>query len=314
MPAPVVLSTIHKGGVGKTTTCRVLAQAIADDPKLSGGKPVLLIDLDPQANTSRRFQLMRPLGNGMSVPVPHPRLVKSAQDRGEHIDPDDMLAHTSSVCDLWQSLLGLGDAVLIPEPYPTSNPMIHVVPANEQQLIRTNGMGESHGATIASLMLAWLRSDEIRDTYSYVIVDTAPGKAAMNDAAIYAATHVYVPFIPEPQSLDGVYSMFSHIFTERKKRGPDNPLHLIGLLPNLVQRTDLHRRMLKTLESSEGLGSYVMPVRLARRTLYAETDLPDSRPDQVTDAKGSTSSVEAIRFARYVVQRVRETSGGRVAP
>lgn len=300
MRAPRVLSSIFKGGTGKTTTARVLAQAIAGDPKLCGGKPVLMIDLDPQGNTSRRFQLLEPREDGMSVPIPHPVLVKENEANNGGMSEDEL---RSSVCDVWRGMLGEGEE-WAPEPYPTSNPMIHVAPANEPQLLKMMTTPEDKHILIGQKLRAWLCSEEVQSTYSYIIIDTAPGKSALNEAALYAASHCYIPFIPEPQAMEGAISMFSYIFKAQGRRPADDPLELLGFLPNMVMRTRLHRELLKDFENMPMLGKQLMPVMLRRRTAYAETDLAASNPDQVTGNSVNATSIEATRFAKYIVNKI----------
>lgn len=289
---PVIVSANHKGGTGKTTTSRVLAQALAAMPQYNQGKPVMIIDLDPQGNSSRRWKLMEPLPSGVSVPIPHPEL-------GE--------GESSSVCDIWLKLLNEDADNIVPEPYPTTNPMIHVVPANEELMYEIIGIEKSKRPLMGQAMKEWLRSDLVRDKYSYVIIDTPPSKTALNDAALAAATHVYIPFIPEPQSVEGVYSIVSYLFARQLERSSLDPLVLLGFLPNLVQKTRLHTLQLKQLKDSPSLGKHLMKVQLNRRIGYAETDDFLCQPDQVTDMTGTNIEFEATRFAKYIAEKVRET-------
>lgn len=299
MITPVIVSTNYKGGVGKTTTSRVLAQAMALDKKFTKGKPLLVIDLDPQGNTSRRWQLLRTnMEDGSSYPVPHPLLEGESPEY-------------SSVCDLWLSLIaksglgGLGESML-PVPYETSNPMIHVVPVHETLMSHAISVPMSDRPKLGDALRKWLRSSDVSDTYSCVIIDTQPSKSSLIDAALAAATHAYIPFTPEPQSVDGVYSIISYICLQQQNRGDDVPLTLLGLLPNMVSRTKLHEGHLRALERDEIFGPYMMPVRFARRTGYAETDDFRNTPGQVTDSGNARISIEARKFSKYIIERLAE--------
>ena len=296
---PTICATNYKGGVGKTTTSRVLAQALALNKKFTKGKPILIIDLDPQGNTSRRWQLLRTnMEDGSSYPVDHPALANETPSY-------------SSVCDLWISFIvengwyGLEESVL-PVPYKTVNPMIHVVPAHEALMSHAISVPVNERYLLGDAMRQWLRSEEVSEAYSCVIIDTQPSKSSLVDAALAAATHVYVPFIPEPQSVEGVFSIISYIGLQQQNRGDDVPLTFLGLLPNMVTETRLHRIHLQALERDEVFGKYVMPVRFGRRISYSETDDYRNSPEQVTDIDGSHVSYEAKRFADYIANRLTE--------
>jgi len=295
--APVIVSTNHKGGVGKTTSSRTLAQSLAEIKSFTKGKPILLVDLDPQGNTSRRWRLITPQPNGSYIPKPNPNIGESADSY-------------SSICDLWLNLLGQGEA-LIPEPYTTSNPMIHVVPAHEELMFEAISVSKEDRPKLGVAMRSWLRSKEIAETYCAVIVDTQPTKTPLIDAALIAATHVYVPFVPEPQAVEGVYSIISYIYNLSKQRGSDVPLEILGLLPNKVKNTKLHKLQMKKIEQlgeHPVFGRYLMPVKLSDRISYAETDDWSSVPDQVTDLEGTNIQHEARRFAKYVVSRIQKSA------
>ncbi|MDU4254533.1 ParA family protein [Pseudomonas sp.] len=294
---PVVVSTNYKGGVGKTTTSRVLSQAMAAEDSFNKGKPVLVIDLDPQGNTSRRWQLMQTLTDGSRIPKAHPALA-------------DEKVNYSSVCDLWLELLGEGPS-LAPVPYVTSNPMIHVVPPHEFLMGEAMHIEKASRPKLGMIMRNWLRDvgaaegERLADRYCCAIIDTQPSKTTLIDAALMAATHCYIPFIPEPQSVDGVYSIISYIHSLSAQRGKDVPLEMLGLLPNMVQNTRLHNMHLKELRSHATFGRYVMPVKMNRRIAYSETDDWRNLPESVTELDGTQIEWEARKWCRHIMQAVQ---------
>lgn len=308
MSIDTIVSCNYKGGTGKTTTARVLAQALALDKKFTKGKPILVIDLDPQGNTSRRWQLLLTDFNGSSYPIPHPDLSADGHE-----------PNYSSVCDLWLPQIaaaGWEDAgdepleSLIPLPYKTKNKMIEVVPAHEGLMSYALSVPMAERPLLGLALRQWLRSDEIKEAYSCVIIDTQPSKSSLIDAALAAATHVYVPFIPEPQSIEGVFSILSYIFLQQQIRGNDVPLTMLGLFPNMVTDTLLHRTHLDALKKDSSFSKYLMPVRFGRRIAYSETDDYRNTPDQVTDLANTRISEEARLFARYIIKRLNETREG----
>lgn len=299
MVVPVIVSTNHKGGVGKTTTSRALTQTLADMKDFTNGKPILVIDLDPQGNTSSRWKAITVGADGTNIPVQHPALVGQ--------DPD-----YSSICDLWLDMIIPGAEGLEPEPYPTYNPMVHVVPVHETQMLEIEAIPRGDRERMAGVMINWLRSDHIAEKYSCVIIDTQPSKnTPLNEVAILSATHVYIPFVPEPQSIQGVFSIISKLNSLQRHPIDNVQLEILGFLPNQVQRTTLHRQHMKVLTSSPVFEEYLMPVQLRRRIGYSETDDWRNLPDKVTDLKGSDIEVEVFKFASYVAKRIKasQTSG-----
>jgi chromosome partitioning protein len=294
---PVIAPTNYKGGVGKTTSGRVLGQEFALMPEVNKGKPVLFIDLDPQANTSKRWKLMRVLPSGDCVPVPHPGI-----DNGENSG--------SSICDLWLDLLKNKDGTPVgsamhPVPYATSNPLIHVVPANELLMAKAMRLDEDPAKKLGSRLRAWLRDPEIADQYCCVIIDTQPSKTNLIDAALKAATHAYIPFNPEPQAVEGLYSMVSYLALQ--ERSGDIPLKILGLLPNEVRKNvRLHTKHLKLLADDPVFKKYLMPVKLFDRIQYAESDDWRNSPETVSSVDGADITVEVQKFARFVAKKLTE--------
>jgi chromosome partitioning protein len=203
-----------------------------------------------------------------------------------------------------------------PEPYETINPMIHVVPAHEELMNEVMLVPKADRPKLGLKMRYWLRDEKagpgerLSDKYCCVIIDTQPSKTPLIDAALTAATHCYIPFIPEPQAVEGVYSIISYVHSLSSQRGTDVPLELLGLLPNMVQATRLHSLHLKKLRNHPVFGKYLMPVKLTRRIGYSETDDWRNTPDQVTDLKGTQIELEARKFSRYLMGKI---AGGQLA-
>jgi chromosome partitioning protein len=294
---PIIVATNHKGGVGKTNSVRVLGQALASNPKLSKGKPVLIVDMDPQCNSSSRWELVKPSDDGNLVPIPHP-------------DPS-MEGESSSVCDVWLNLLDPAASAYPPAPYETSHPNLHVVPGNEELMYKVMKLPEEKQSLMPKLLRRWLRSPEIAKKYSFVLIDTPPAKGELTTAALGAATHAYVPFIPEPLSVNGLFSILTYLSAQQAERDFGDNLVLLGFLPNMVQPTTLlHKEALHVLKRNETFSKLLMDVQLRRRIGYSETDNTLARPGDVTSAAGSNIAAEAKRFARIVGEKAMATLNG----
>ena len=320
-PLPVIVAANTKGGVGKTVTSRVLVQGLAHFPEFNQGKPILYIDLDPQGNTGRRWNLLETVeGSPFTTPRPHPDLVRQKE-----------AVVRTSICDLWLNLLQLGEP-LEPIPYPSNtgelleamgvipkdvcqpvgSELINIVPNDENQLVYMQSFRPNTPAALsaADTLRRWLRSPELAEKYSFVIIDTPPTRTSIIDIAIHAATHIYIPFVPEPQSVDGVFSMISYFQTmvsERRESG-DVPLEFLGVLPNLYDKQILiHKQQMDRIKSSPTLAPYLLNTPLTDKVAYPETDNWKNTPDQVFSDPNSVSGFESTRFVKLIAKKVMES-------
>lgn len=145
----IIAITNQKGGVGKTTTAINLAAAIA-----SKGHKTLLVDLDPQANSSMAFVEVLDLQSSVY----------------EALTEDDV---------------HLPDVI-----HPTEhNENLFVAPSTiALAKIEAKLIGE-----LDSYYRLKDELDSIRDQFEYIVIDTPPTLGVITVNALVAASHVLIP-------------------------------------------------------------------------------------------------------------------------
>ena len=172
----IVAITNQKGGVGKTTTAINLAAGLS-----MKGLRTLLIDLDPQANSSMSFL--------------------------------DVHGLERSVYDaLVEKDVALGDVVL-----PTSKtPNLWIAPANiALAKVEAKLVGEIDGIYRLKDALA-----PIVDRYDYVVIDTPPTLGLITVNALVAATHVLIPIQSSYFALEGTDDLLETIDKVKARANP----------------------------------------------------------------------------------------------
>lgn len=277
----------NKGGVGKTTLCRLLSEYLCRK-----GLRVLGIDLDSQCNFSRRFLKMvidETDPDGVLPPV-HPEFVPA-----ENPDWDGR----SSSADIFYS----GQAM----PYPTRIPGLEMLPGNGTllravELVRAEDMKEK----VHDRLQAFLAHDQVRALYDIVIVDTSPSKGPLTVSAIRAASHIVIPTTMEPQTIEGLHGMLQLWRRETKRRRRGEELKIIGILPNMFRKgVALHEGLYSTLANDPGIIDLLMPTKLGLRVAFAESDHPLSEPKSVFDLPSKDMArIEAEAACTYVWERL----------
>jgi len=170
LPAPseatIVAIANQKGGVGKSTTTINLGAALALQ-----GERILLVDLDPQGNTSSGLGLDR-----RAIELSTYDLLVDAIDAEDVIEP-------TSVRDLF----------LIPATIELAGAEIEMVSMFSRERRLSSALSE------------------VRDQYNFILIDCPPSLGLLTVNGLAAADEVMIPIQCEYYALEGVSQLVTNI-------------------------------------------------------------------------------------------------------
>jgi len=172
----ILAITNQKGGVGKTTTAINLSSALA-----SKGLRTLLIDLDPQANSSMSFLDVREVSKTVF----------------EVLTESDV-----HLVDIVQPVMKVAN--------------LHVAPSSiALAKIESKLLGE-----IDSYYRLRDEVELVKDSYDFVIIDTPPTLGIITVNALVAASHVLVPIQSSYFALEGTDDLLETIDKIKARANP----------------------------------------------------------------------------------------------
>lgn len=284
----IVVNATHKGGEGKTTNSINFAEYTA----LVLGLKTLIIDLDPQANLSGRYLQMEydPVNKGGKIPPLHP----------DYENDDESWDGRSTIADIFY-----GEEVV---PYPTSIANLELLPANSYKLQEAETLTKQEVIEKVHLQLKrFLHLPDVHENYDVIIIDTPPSKGPLTIAAIKASTHMVIPAQMEQFSIEGIYGMLQLWKQETYSRGEQDPIKLVGILPNQVRDIKLHKQFLESLKQMKGISDYVMPFSIKMRAIYTEILVEDAQPRSIFELpKDHVARKEYEQVCRFIADKVFE--------
>lgn len=172
----IIAIAMQKGGVGKTTTSINLSAALA-----AKGKKVLVVDTDPQGNTTSGFGIE-----------------KNELDR--------------TIYDLMLNECSVKECILN-----EVRPNLNLIPSNiNLAAIEIELIDRDSKEFVLKKELDWVRAD-----YDYVIIDCPPSLGLLTVNALTAADAVLVPLQCEYYALEGLGQLITTVNLVKERLSPD---------------------------------------------------------------------------------------------
>ncbi len=255
-----VISLVNqKGGVGKTTTSINLSASLA-----VLGKKVLLIDLDPQGNTT----------TGVGI------------NKGE-ID--------KSIYDVL-----IGECKVTEAMIKTKYKKLYVLPATinlaglDTELLEKSRIenGFKKGEQLKNSLI------DIKDSFDYVIIDCPPSLGLITTNALTASNSVIIPVQCEFFALEGITQLLKTIMLAQKSLNPTLDIEGV-LLTMLDSRTNLGFEVVDDIRKffKEKVYNTIIP-RLVRLT-----EAPSHGEPIIAYDPKSRGSEAYINLAKEVIER-----------
>ena len=222
----VIAITNQKGGVGKTTTTINLASNLS-----ALGKSVLIVDLDPQANTTSGLGCMDDENTVYELLL-------------EDCDLEDCIREMS-----YKNLLGTRRIALIPSKVDLAGAELELADVDER------------------VYRLRYKLDPIRGNYDYILIDCPPSLNLLTVNALSTADSVMIPVQCEFYALQGLAQLLETVDMVRESLNSD--LQVEGLVFTMYDpRTNLSKQVIEDVK--ENLDVYIFKAVIPRNVRLAE--------------------------------------------
>jgi len=217
----------EKGGVGKTVTVLNLGAALYRE-----GKTVLIVDIDPQRNTSK----------GMGIESDEEMLTSyDIIINSEEIDANKAIIHTQ-----WEGI----DII------PSSAELVGA----DIELYDQDGREEKLREGLKGL------SDE----YDFILVDTAPSLSLLTVNVFAYATEVLIPCQTHPYSFNALAELFDTLDLIKEEINP--AIRVTGIIATFFdKRTKICRNILAKMQADEKYKDLLFKTKIRMNTTIADS-------------------------------------------
>ena len=203
--AQVITIANRKGGVGKTTTTLNLACSLREL-----GKKILVIDLDPQANLTRCFDV----GNSENIKTVGHLLTAELEEESYSVE---------------EYILSYDEMDIIPSSIFLS-------------AVETQMRSETGSERILSEII-----NQIREHYDYILIDTSPSLNILNINALCASDSVLITADTGVFAVVGIGELLKNVQKIKKRVNPK--LKVQGILLTMCDnRTNLSKLLTQQVE------------------------------------------------------------------
>lgn len=316
MPAVPILAVMNeKGGVGKSIIAQLLSEygPIVEAKRVGGG------DLDIQCNYTDATVGMEadPNVEGGQLPPKHP-----------DFEPSDTLNERSSIADCYYGKLFLPYPTWVNQELTKNEGYLEVFCGHPERLEAINTIfaqaadqkyhqAKSTGVSldeqakkrlseVHNRLADVLSAADFAEYYDLIILDTGPSRSPLFRSALRAATHLIVPFTPEEKDIQGINAMLQIVMQEQYSRTSDMPpLKLIGLAPNKVRSTRLHRQNLAAFKEVNGHMLLPEDCWLSLLTAFPERDMVGSIPKSIYHLPSKhPAKIQASAFGKHIYSSI----------
>ncbi len=190
----------NKGGVGKTTTCHQFAQQLSKDKK------VLILDLDPQGNTTSKF-----IENRDEISNCAYKLLL-----------DEQVSFNESIIEFNSNIHVIGNTLELQN-------------ANNEMLLK------AVTTTPATRLKSKLQNSEIVNNYDYLLIDCPPTMDLLVTNALTITDKVIIPIMADGYSILGIEMLLKLINKIKLEYNQD--LEIGGVFLNCYRNTKLHNEI-----------------------------------------------------------------------